>query len=561
MNALGGLMFVLHTHIPYVRLAGRWPHGEEWIHEAICESYIPLLRGFYALRKKEVDFKLVMSITPVLADQLANQDIIQHLDYYLEERLNLAEIDIKSFQNPTVRHDYQDYDYLAALAQWYYEQYNAVREYWKNDLKGDIIGAFRELQDEGYLEIITSAATHAYLPLLKHDLAIDAQLKTAIHSYKKLFGKKPRGIWLPECGYRPAYLTKDGEIRKGLGAFLEKYDFEYFFSETHAMIGGEPVGVAAGDVLGRYGAIKNRYVLDFESTERNDNDTYQAYLLSEDDELTQVAVMGRNNVTGDQVWSEKNGYPLDFDYREFNKRAPTSGFQYWRVTDEQGNLGSKDYYHPDWARYKIDQHAEHFSHLVHDLISSYHEATSEYGLVVSMYDTELFGHWWYEGVNWLMKVLKRISNNPAVDLVQASAYLEAHPPTRSIHLPESSWGTGGGHFTWKNRETRWMWEAINEVETAMIKIAAEYQQPDSKEEQTLNQMARELQLLQSSDWEFLVTSAQARHYAVQRFRQHHQRFYILAESLAINQASNKLFRAIWDNDQLFSDIDYRVYQP
>ena len=437
-----------------------------------------------------------------------------------------------------------------------------------HDLIGTLLGHLSTLQDEGYIEIITSAATHGYLPLLSRDSSIYAQIATGIQSYKRLFGKAPTAIWLPECAYRPAYIDSDGNLRQGIERFLAEQNIKVFFSETHTITGGQPVGIAAGDVIGPYGVIKRRYVIPGNptyTTPKRDVTTFHPYHVSDTtagidtDQHSGVAVIGRNNRTGQQVWSSDWGYPGDFDYREFHKKAGTSGLQYWRVTGAKTDLSHKDYYHPEWASYKVDQHAEHFAHLVGDMLREYHEETGNYGLIASNYDTELFGHWWFEGVQWLSKVLRHLVNNPDVELTTASKFVNDHPPEQALHIPEGSWGANGTHFTWNNGETSWMWKPIHDAEVRMEQLVAKHPNPNADEKLVLSQIARELLLLQSSDWPFLVTTGQAREYAIQRFSQHMERFKKLADSLDANKPDIELAQEFFELDNVFVDIDYRVF--
>ena len=606
MGAIGAFTFVLHSHLPYARLAGRWPHGEEWIHEAASETYIPLLQTLYDLKEDGVQFKVTIGVTPILAEQLADPLVLEHFEQFLEDRIEAAESDIvyygesdhseesesetinvvtaevspdaiddvpgvEKFATPSTQQvtSVSTADpHLHYLATWYRDWYTDIRDTFQNRFNRDIIGAFRRLQDEDYIEITTSAATHGYLPLLSQDSSINAQLKTGIKSYERMFGRAPTGIWLPECAYRPAYMTEDGEIRPGLETFLADYGLKVFFSETHTVTGGQPVGVAAGDVIGPYGNIKRRYVIPaspIPTPPKRDVSIFQPYFVAETvggaeaDEHSGVAVIGRNNRTGQQVWSADWGYPGDFDYREFHKKAGTSGLQYWRVTGAKTDLAHKDYYHPDWAVYKIDQHAEHFAHLVGDLLREYHNETGEFGLIASNYDTELFGHWWFEGVQWLGKVLRHLAENPDVELTSASRFVANHPPQRVLNIPEGSWGAGGTHFVWNNGDVAWMWEPIYEAEARMKELANRYNIPNPDEEKVLNQAARELLLLQSSDWPFLVTTGQAREYAIQRFSQHLERFNRLLDRLEAGQPDTEFADEMYELDKVFPDIDYRWF--
>jgi len=558
-KGIGAFTFVLHSHLPYCRMAGQWPHGEEWLHEALAETYIPLLNALYDLKEEGVPFKLTLSLTPVLTEQLADPDVRRHFLLYLDREIEAARRDILRFGEMGDAH-------LEYLAAFYRDYYLRIKESFLQRFAGDVILAFKRLQDEGYVEIVTSAATHGYLPLLARDSSIYGQLRTGVESYKRFFGRSPRAIWLPECAYRPAY-HEDGLVRPALEEFLAPLGLTCFFVETHAIEGGRPVGKAAGEVaIGPYSAIRRRYVIPIEEREATGGTTYSAYyVVGSDKGLTDppVAVIGRNNRTGQQVWSADWGYPGDADYREFHKKDGESGLQYWRVTGPKVDLGGKDYYHPDWAEYKVEQHAQHFASLVEDLLRSYHEETSKYGIVSANYDTELFGHWWFEGIEWIKRVLRKLAQSDVVDLVTASEYVEVNEPEEVIALPESSWGAGGTHWTWDNPKTHWMWEPIHRAEKRMEKLVQKYPAAQKEALAALNQAARELLLLQASDWPFLVTTGQAKEYAEARFKKHLERFHRLADLLEQGDLAEagRYASKLYELDKIFPHIDYRWFAP
>lgn len=606
MSAIGAFTFVLHSHLPYARLAGRWPHGEEWIHEAASETYIPLLNALYDLKDEGTKFKLTIGITPVLAEQINDETVKDHLDEYLEDKIARAKQDILRFRGdlwdeeisdkptPVDRTEAEEgdlppidrkavearisqpkrekpwwvgHEHLEYLATWYRNYYERIKDAFDRRFGRDIIGAFRRLQDDGYIEIITCAATHGYLPLLGTDEAIIGQLKAGISSYERLFGRRPRGIWLPECAYRPAYYTESGKVRPGIEYFLARESIKVFFSETHLVTGGAPVGVAAGEAIGPYGEIKRRYLVPMSSAPRPniDTTTFEPYFVSdtasglEADQHSGVSVIGRNDETGQRVWSADWGYPGDFDYREFHRKDGVSGLQYWRVTGARVDLGQKDFYHPDWAEYKVKRHAEDFVALVERILQARWDSGQGYGLIASNYDTELFGHWWFEGVDWLKLVLKGLAESDKVDLTTASEYIEQHPPDEVLHLPEGSWGAGGNHFTWNNIEVNWMWAPIHEAEARLTALAGKYksQWENDTIREVLNQAARELLLAESSDWPFLVTTGQARNYAIERFSQHMERFRKLADSVDNGEPNASMASEFNQLDNLFPQIDFR----
>ncbi len=677
----GGFTFVLHSHLPYCRLAGRWPHGEEWIHEAAAETYIPLLNALYDLRADRVPFKLTIGITPILTEQLADGLIKQHFEEYLIERIEAAKKDIGRFSSeeltkardeariaakkavaeaeakakaeqklkeeeaaatveikpatpapgllkgraaleaanqikqaaaqelivggigktletdlaplaiqtgkpPTVAEATAALDSVTPedetevedtepvppdqrhyLAMFYRDWYSNVLDTFVNRYGRDIVGAFKTLQDEDLIEIITCAATHGYLPLLDRDSSVYGQLATAVSSYEKHYGRKPRAIWLPECAYRPAYYATDEQgnqyLKPGIEDFLAEQGISLFFSETHTIEGGVPVGKAAGDtIIGPYSFVTRSYVIPAaQEFPKTNNTTFLPYWVAQPG----VAVLGRNNRTGQQVWSADWGYPGDKDYREFHSKDSGSGLQYWRITGPKVDLGDKDFYHPDWTKYRVPEHADHFVSLVEQQLGEYYEANGKPGIIACNYDTELFGHWWFEGVDWIKAVLQRLSVSETVEVTTASSWLEKHPPEIVMAIPESSWGQQGTHFVWLNDENEWIWGPIGAAERRMEELAARFgDNPDPDVHFVLQQAARELLLLESSDWPFLITTGQAKDYAVERFEQHTERFNTLADGLeasngALSPATLEAAHQYNDLDNPFPEIDPKVF--
>ncbi|MBN1265480.1 MAG: DUF1957 domain-containing protein [Anaerolineales bacterium] len=543
MTSAGAFTFVLHSHIPYVRQAGRWPHGEEWIHEAAVETYIPLLEQLLKARDMGIRHAVTLGLTPILVEQLADEDIRRNLLLYLEEKIKAAAEDIPRFQRSGEKQ-------LEILAGFYHDYFQHQKNLFVDTFHGDLIPVFRALQDDEVIEIITCGATHGYLPLLGRDESIQLQLRTAVDAYERHFGCAPRAIWLPECAYRPGYIDENGRERPGIEHFLALNNLKLFFSETHLVEGGLPVGVAAGEAIGPYGAVTRRYTVPFdEKIIVEPGTTFLPYHVV----IPDVSVIARNNRTGLQVWSADWGYPGDYDYREFHKKDGVSGMQYWRVTGSKIGLGKKELYHPDWASYKVGQHAEHFAWLIEDEMRSFAEAQNGYGIISANFDTELFGHWWLEGVEWLGEVIKRVAASDSLELTTASKYLAEHPPQTVMNLPEGSWGAGGTHFVWMNADTQWMWPMIHEAENKMAAVVEADHGGSEQARAVLRQAARELLLLQSSDWPFLVTTGQAKEYAIERFRNHVDRFYSLVNSLD-NSPDMVLREEFWEKDKIFPHI-------
>jgi 1,4-alpha-glucan branching enzyme len=174
-----------------------------------------------------------------------------------------------------------------------------------------------------------------------------------------------------------------------------------------------------------------------------------------------------------------------------------------------------------------------------------------------MYDTELFGHWWFEGPTWLAAVLRELAADETVALTLPAAWVQEHPPREAAAIPESSWGTGGGHDTWSNRER------MRDL-AARHRSAATLPRPDARRVAALNQTARELLLLQSSDWPFLISTGQAAEYAALRFTEHAAKFNrlaFLADATTLSADDEALVAEAFAQDNVFPDIDYRDWAP
>lgn len=559
---VGAFTFMLHSHLPYARQAGMWPHGEEWVHEAIAETYVPLLNALYDLREEGVRYRLTIGVTPVLAEQLADPLIVDHFVEYTTERAAKAAKDIERFEQAGD-------ETFRDLARFYHHWYARVLTSFQDRFGKDLLGAFRALQDEGLVELATSAATHGYLPLLARDSSIHGQLRTGVETYRRHFGRAPSAIWLPECAYRPAIEEdEDGKTvrRPGLESFLAEEGLLVFFSETHTVEGGRPVGMAVPGTVGPYGMIARRYASAVTQPtgdqQLEPGTSLRPYWVG--DAPGQVAVLARHERTGQQVWSATFGYPGDFVYREFHRKDAESGMQYWRVSGAGVDLGGKEPYNPDRAAEQVAGHASHYVHLIEEQLREYRDRTGEFGSITASYDTELFGHWWFEGVDWLKAVLRGLAARPAVEMSTASRIVEQHPPDQVLSLPESSWGAGGGHYTWLNDDTNWLWPLIHGAERRMEELVVRFPNANGTRRDVLNQAARELLLLQSSDWPFLVTTLQAKEYAVDRFQEHLDRFdqlAALAEADSWTAEDEAFLASLRERDNPFPTIDYREWAP
>jgi 1,4-alpha-glucan branching enzyme len=571
MAQRGYFTFVLHGHLPYVLNHGQWPHGMDWLSEAALYSYIPLLREFYRLKKEGVDFQLTIDITPVLAEQLAHTLFKDEFKDYLQARIDSAQED-KAYFKKTGQ------DHMAGLARFWEGYFAEIISFYQEEIKEDILAAFRGLQEDGYIEIMTCAATHGYLPLLGLEESINLQLSQGKAAHERLFGRPPHGIWLPECAYRPRYRWEppfatplyDGPLeRRGIEEHLASHELRFFMVDTHLLAGGKAIGT----YLERFPMLQRLWLQSQQGQEplppAEKRSPYQSYCVSSTGDLNRAAAFFvRDPHTALQVWSGEHGYPGDHWYLEFHKKHFPGGIRYWRITKSKSDLAEKEAYVPERAQERLRAQAEHFADLIKGQINHYHAETGEVGIACAPYDMELFGHWWFEGPQWLGMVLRQLAKDEIVSLTTCNRYLEENPPSLVMQLPEGSWGEGGYHFIWLNQDTAWTWEHIYEMENELrnLRDVSEKLPGDQILEELVQQSLRELLLLQSSDWQFLISTVSARDYAELRFSTHYewlkQLVSITKEYLhrgEISVGARNFLSDCQRRDNLFPDVDWRWF--
>ena len=514
---------VLHTHLPMVVNHGRWPHGSDWLNEATFECYLPLLEVAHRLVADGLSPRWTINISPVLTEQLASPEFQKELSFYYE---NVRRACVES----RAHFKQERQESIVALTYFWEEFYERMWELHRR-IGGDIPGTFADLQRGGHLEIITCAATHGYLPLLSRDESIHLQLRTAVETHKRHFGQAPRGIWLPECAYRPRYewtaptgpeRGRDRRLRPGIEELLAAHGLEYFVADSHLVAAGEPVFpyrdfISLRSDLG--GGSSPTPVGEHRSP-------YAPYRVASRGGTGSAIAFIRDPRSTLQVWSRDHGYPGEFSFLEFHKKHFPGGLRFWKITDSSGDLGTKQVYDPKIAVEKLGLQASHFVGLVKETIEQARAGGP--ALVCSPYDAELFGHWWFEGPLWLEQVVREMSRNGVRPMTLGQA-LTVVPPQGPLQLPEGSWGEGGDHRVWLNRDTEWTWDRVYSAEREWAEHLQRGDGGNAELKRVLSQTSRELLLLQSSDWQFLITTGAARDYAERRVAEHSAVFKRLIE--------------------------------
>ncbi len=523
----GYVSFVLHAHLPFVHHPESENYlEEEWLFEAISETYIPLLTNFNKLVEEGVDFRITMSMTPPLLNMLDNKLLQKRYVKYLKKHIELSKKEIKrtSYDNR-----------LNELSHYYFNRYSNDLHIFQDVYGCNIIDGFKQLQDIGVLEIITCGATHGYFPILYiNENTVKAQISVGIQTYEKYFGRKPRGIWLPECGYVP-------EADK----YLKEFGIEYIITESHGILYANPT-----PVYGTYAPIVSP---------------------------TGIVAFGRDIESSRQVWSSINGYPGDYNYREFYRdigydvdydyikpyltfdgvRVPT-GIKYYRIT---GDTGEKDYYNPRWAMDSVEKQAGHFFDCRQAQITNLASHMDTPPIILCPYDAELYGHWWYEGPDWLYVLFKKIYYDKCdFKLITPSEYIDRYPSIQVSTPCRSSWGANGYSGVWLNPTNDYVHRHLHVAGDRMVELAHLYPNEKNKlKKQALNQCARELLLAQSSDWLFIITNGTMVDYAKKRIKDHIGRFTKLYGQIKSNSIDEDFLKDISKKDPIFPEIDYRIY--
>ncbi len=523
----GYLALVLHAHLPFVRHPEHETFLEEnWLFEAVTETYIPLINIFDRLIDEGMEFRLTFSLTPTLIsmlwDPLLQSRYLRHLEKLIE--LTNREIERTRWQSEFNR-----------LAYMYHHRFTEAKRIFVERYKMDLVKAFKKFQDLGRIEIITSGATHGYFPLMEYRReAVRAQVKVGVQTYEKAFAKKPRGIWLPECGFNPG----DDEILKEEG-------IKYFILDTHGILFGSP--------RPRFGIFSPCYT------------------------KSGVAAFGRDMESSKSVWSSIEGYPGDYNYREFYRDIGydldydyvrpylngdgtriNTGIKYYRIT---GKTENKQPYVPEWALSKAAEHAGNFMFNREKQVEYlYSIMGGRKPIILSPYDAELFGHWWFEGPDWLNFLIRKIVfDQKTIKLISPSQYLEFYPRNQVITPSLSSWGWKGYSEVWLEGSNDWIYRHLHKGIEQMVEITKLFPDATGLRLRALNQMARELLLAQSSDWAFIMKTGTFVSYAYKRIRDHISRFSVLYDQIKNGRISEGWLKEVEWKDNIFPDIDYRIY--
>jgi 1,4-alpha-glucan branching enzyme len=525
----GYLSLVLHAHLPFVRHPEHEKFLEEsWLFEAVTETYIPLIQIFENWQRDGIDARLTLSLSPTLCTMLLDPLLRGRYERHLTSLIELAEKEIHRTHWDRA---------FRELAWMYHHKFTLARETWRY-YEGNLVAAFKRFQDDGSLEIITTGATHGLLPLLAgHPSSIRAQILTARDHYRSCFGRDPRGIWLPECAYTA-----------GVETFLQEANIRWFILDTHGVLHAKP--------RPRYGTFAPIFT------------------------PNGIAAFGRDFDSSRQVWSKHEGYPGDARYRDFYRdigfdldldyvkpHLPSpqnrgfTGMKYFRIT---GGAGQKEIYHRDEALKAAGEHAQHFLNERIMQVERLAGLLDRPPLIVAPYDAELFGHWWYEGPEFLDSFARKAFNDQkTVELITPGEYLHRHPTNQVATPSASTWGEEGHLRAWLNETNEWIYphlQVAQERMSALVKKFSKRKSTTALQKRALQQAARELLLAQASDWPFILRAGTSPDYARRRVKDHLLRFIALHDQLTATGVDEKWLAEIEARDNPFPDVDWTYWK-
>ena len=521
----GYIALVLNAHLPFVRQPD-FPRflEERWLFEALSETYLPLLRVLRNLESEEIPVRLTLVLSPTLTAMLGDELLRTRYKAWLDRQIELANRERERTARDPV---------FAPLAAMYADLYTADRDDFTILYNGDVLAGFDYFYKKGRLEIMTSAATHAFLPLYR-DLpeVVAAQVETAMISHRRNFGKVSSGFWLPQLGWFP-----------GMEEVLKAYSVRFTIVSTRGALLGKPA-----PLYGSYSPVccpngLNVFIRDARATKA--------------------------------VWSEDKGYPADPVYRDFyrdigfdlpqdyvasyleNGTRNFTGFKYWSVSDKTEN---KQPYKPEAAAARAIEHARHFLDGRAAQVRDASAFMDRPPLVVCPYDAELFGHWWFEGPQWLEALFRLGKDTPGLRFVTLGEYLKLHPEN-PVSVPEfSSWGNGGYASVWLDGSNDWIYRHSYKMLDRMMELSERFPDESGLKERVLNQAAREVLLVMCSDWALLIRAGKAGAFARKQVEDSVSNFQRIYEMLCANTVGTEWITRLEKRNNLFPGINYRMFR-
>ena len=497
----GMFALVLHSHLPWLAHHGRWPVGEEWLYQSWAATYLPVTDVLRRLAAEGRTRMLTLGITPVLAAQLDDPHCLAGMHHWL------GNWQLRAHEAAGMREE--SYRALGARE---HRAASAALEDFETRWRHGGSPVIRELIDTDAIELLGGPLAHPFQPLLDPRLRAFS-LSEGLADAHARWNHRPRGIWGPECGYTPG--MENGYAAVGV---------EHFMVDGPALRGDTSLGRTVRD--------------------------------------SDVVCFGRDLQVSYRVWSPKSGYPGHAAYRDFHTYCHDTGLKPSRVTGRTVPSHEKAPYDPELASRTVDRHVADFVETVRRRLRSESERIGRDALVVAAFDTELFGHWWFEGPIFLERLLRALPEAG----IEVGTLADAHDRGYvgdPVDLENSSWGSGKDWRVWAGDPVADLVRLNDEVvRTTLDSIDKAREQRGvsvALRNRVHDQMLREALLTVSSDWAFMVSKDTAAAYARDRAHKHAHALREIAEAVGSGRDDRaKRLADGWNRaDNLFPGLDAR----
>ena len=518
------ISLVLHGHAPFVRHPEQFPVSQEyWFFESLSETYIPLLETFERLDRDRIPFRVGLSLSPALCHMLTDELLIQR---YLDYTDRQIEFGAEELERSAADKE------LYPLVKLFYDRIVDKRVLLTERYERNLLKGFEYFQKKGRVELLGTAATHAFLPFYTaYPEAIQAQFEVSISTYRSNFGKTPQGFWLPELGWN-----------EGLDSWLRAYNFGYTILDAHALVFARPFAKK-----GTFYPVRTpQGIFVF------GRDFYAA---------RDLARMARDPLY--RYSRRDQGFELPADaVKSFlgpqGSRSGT-GYKYWA----SGGSGSGGVlYNPALALERAKSQANDFLAARVSRLKSAAEQMDGVPLSLCAFEADSLGRFWHEGPLFLETLFRQGVKSGEVQFLTPSEYLcKQDPGNFQTLLPEfSSWGPNGYAETWLDATNDWMYCHIMRALERMVEIAERFPNRSSLKERALNQAARELLLVLASDWSKMLHKQESAAYARSRIENSLRNFTTIYEALGSNYISTEWLTQLEKRNNIFPNINYRVFR-
>ncbi|MDR2900991.1 MAG: DUF1957 domain-containing protein [Treponema sp.] len=522
------LSLVFNAHLPFVRqVDSDCIREERYLFERLSDTYIPFLKMLDRLDADRIPFKIAVSFSPTLCHMLRDKLLIEKYLAYMDKQIEFGKRELDRTSSDSE---------LNRLARHYYDTAVDNKFIFTERYQNDILGVFELFRKKGKIEFLTTAVTHSFLPFFTgYPESIQAQIELALSSHRSYFDKNPLGFWLPELGWSPE-----------LDSYLRAYNIHYTIVNTHGFVLGNP--------LPKYGSFYP--VKTPAGVEVFSNDFYSVK----------------------DLWDKNDGFAYDPHYRDSERdagyenaaedlspfieagcpRIPT-GYKYW--SKGKDHLHSK-IYNLDEARNKARKHAKVFlDRRVERLVLAAKDMDVP---PISLWASNIddFGHQWYEGIEFLDQLFRNAAQRTDIQFVLPGDYLSNCPVNsyQTVVPVFSSWGSNGYAETWLESSNDWVYRHISRAINRMIELAERFPDESGLNERALNQAAREILLIQASDWPKMISNNNNADFAKHQIESSLRNFTAIFEALGSSYASPEWLTVMEETNNIFPSINYRVFR-